>query len=122
MGIVKYGVSVIVLSMTFVGASVASEYEAADNSPESQLCLAAATASKFKMHRQVADFTPTVLTSKNYRLVANKLYCNGMNVADFAKSAGNFEVANKLMSYRDNFVQIRDIADQRHGSVHIGSK
>lgn len=111
MGIVKFGVSVIVLSMAFVGTTVAAEYEAADNSPESQLCMAAATASKFKMHRQVADFTPTVLTSKNYRLVANKLYCNGMNVADFAKSAGNFEVANKLMSYRDNFVEIRDIAD-----------
>jgi hypothetical protein len=122
MGIVKTAVSAVVLSFSLVGVSVASEYSAADNTIESDMCLAAATASKMKMHRKVAAFTPTVLTSKNYKLVANKLYCNGMNVTDFAKSAGNFAVAQKLETYRENYVQIQDLADKRSGTVHIGSK
>lgn len=122
MGIVKWGIAVGLMSMLFTGTSHASEYVAADDSVESKLCYAAATASKLAVHRQVSGFTPSVIASKNYRIVANKLYCNGMNIADFAKSAGNFSVANKLASYRTNFVEIKDIANVRHGAVRIGSK
>ena len=122
MGIVKLGMSAVLLSMTVAGTAMASEYTAADNSKESKLCVAAATNNKMQMHRKIADFTPTIMTSKNYKLVANKLYCNGVNISEFAKLAGNFVVADKLASYRDNFVEIRDLADRRNGTVHIGSK
>lgn len=122
MGIVKLGMSTVILSLSLAGIANASEYSAADNSKESKLCVAAATNNKMQMHRKVADFTPTIMTSKNYRLVANNLYCNGVNISDFAKSAGNFVVADKLASYRENFVEIKDLAKRRNGTVHIGSK
>lgn len=124
MGIVtniKTGLTVIALTFGLASAANAAQYTAADNSIESKMCVTAATASKMKMHNEIKDFSSSKLTSKSYRLVANKLYCNGINVAEFARQAGNEEIAQKLAKYRKNNVQIRDLAKARHGNVHIGS-
>lgn len=122
MGIVKTGLAIIAVSLTFSASVYAKDYKAADDSAESELCVAAATASKIRMHSKVADFTPSIMTSKNYKLVANKLYCNGINVVQFAKEAGNFAVAEKLARYRSNYVEIKELAEIREGKVNIGSK
>lgn len=116
-------VMAMTMGLGFSAVASATTYTPADNSIESELCATAATATKMQMHRQVAKFTTNIVTSKNYQIVADKLYCNGTNVVEFARQAGNDDVADKLESYRGNYVQIREIAEQRlNGSVRIGSK
>lgn len=120
MGILKVALATSVLA--FGSSAMAASYEAADNSWESNMCVAAATNTKNLMHAKVKDLTYSSFTSKNYKLVANKLYCNGMSVTEFARQAGNFEVAEKIAKYRKGSVEIRDIAGLHHGTVHVGSK
>ena len=115
-------VMAMTMGLGFSAMASATTYTPADNSMESELCAKAATVSKMQMHRQVAKFTPQIMTSKNYQIVANKLYCNGQNIVEFARQAGNEDVAEKLEQYRGNYVQIRDIAKRRNGTVHVGSK
>ena len=121
MGIVTKGLTVVALTFGLASAANAAQYKAADNSLESELCVSAATSSKLKMHSDIKDFRSSALASENYKLVANKLYCNGMNIAEFAEQAGNFDVAEKLAKYRKGNVEIRDIAKARQGHVHVGS-
>ena len=127
MGIAKKGLTVLAVTFGLALSAHASDatYVAGDNSAESKLCVAAATASKMNMRNKIrlfrASSTPSTI-NQTYRLVANKLYCNGIDVAEFAASAGNQDVADKLMKYRDNDVQIRDIAKVSHGTVVVGSK
>lgn len=119
---IKSALTIAALTLGLSTAANAATYTAADDNIESKLCVAAATATKMSMHRQISQFRPSTLTSVNYRLVANKVYCNGQSIAEFALAAGNDTVANKLKSYQKPNVEIRDIAKMRHGSVHIGSK
>lgn len=119
---VKKALLATALTFGFASMAQATTYTAADDSAASKLCATAATASKMQMHREVAGFTSNIMTAKNYRLIANELYCNGQNVADFARQAGNIHVAEKLETYRSKYVQIRDIASTRNGNVHVGSK
>lgn len=123
MGIAKKGLTVLVATFGFALSANAATYKAADNSPESHLCVTAATASKMKMNNEVRTFrasTSKGTLGKSYRLIANKLYCNGVDIAEFAAEAGNQKVADQLMKYRDNNVQIRDIAKMSHGKVFVG--
>ena len=122
MGIVKTGLTLLVLGLGATGAAHAATYTAADDSMESQLCVAAATSSKLKMHQQVVSVRPSIMAAKNYKLIANKLYCNNINVVQFAINAGNEDVASKLNQYRAQYGEIRDITATMSGTVHIGSK
>ncbi len=126
MGIAKKGLTFVALTFSMALSANAATYIAADDSPESQLCVTAATASKLKMNRAVKDFQPGTSHAeigKSYRLVANNLYCNGMDVAEFASQAGNKAVADKLQQYRSSDVSIRDIAQVSQGNVYVsGSK
>ena len=126
MGLANKGLTFLAITFSMAMSANAATYEAADNSAESQLCVAAATYSKLRMTQAVKRFVPNTSSSKiskNYRLVANNLYCNGLDVAEFAMQAGNEKVAKKLLKYRDSDVQIRDIAKVTHGKVNItGSK
>jgi hypothetical protein len=122
MATIKTALTIAALTLGISTAANATSYEAADDSLESQLCVAAATASKMSMHKEVSQFRPSVMTSTNYRLVANKVYCNGEKISDFAYNAGNMDVAAKLKSYSNRTVEIHDIADVRHGNVLVGSK
>jgi hypothetical protein len=122
MGIVKKSLTLALLTFGFASFANADTYKAVDNSIESKLCVAAATASNMKMNHAVRDFRPGGKLSSigpNYKLVANNLYCNGVDVAEFALQAGNESVANKLLKYRSKNVEIRDLAKARHGSVKI---
>ena len=122
MGIVTKGLTAAVLTFGLSATAFATEYTASDDSLESNLCVAAATDSKFAMHNKIKKFRTTSFVSKNYDLIANHLVCNGMPITEFALEAGNSEVAEKLAKYEDsNTVKIRDIANVRHGHVHIGS-
>jgi hypothetical protein len=88
-----------------------------DNSVETKICVAAAISSKLRLKSQIDKISSSRLMRPKYRLVANQLNCNGINVADFATLAGTIDVANKLKSYRSNSVEIRDIAAVYNGSV-----
>lgn len=114
--------TIATLTLGFATAVSAASYVSADASKESQVCVAAATTSRIGMYIQARDFKPSNMVNRNLKLIANNLYCNGENVADFAKSAGNDAVASQLNRYRDTSVQIHDIAKMSHGTVHVGSK
>lgn len=123
MGIAKKGLTFAAVTFGLALNASAATYVAADNSAESKLCVTAATANKMRMHNEVRTFranTSKGTIGKSYRLIANQLYCNGVDIAEFAASAGNQQVADKLMKYRDNDVQIRDIAKISHGTVVVG--
>ena len=122
MGIVKKGLTAALITFGFASFANAGIYEAADNSFESKLCVTAATSSKVKMNRLVRHYMPRATTAQmgaTYKLIANELYCNGVDVAEFAQQAGNDAIAIKLQKYRTKNVQIRDIAKARYGSVKI---
>lgn len=123
MGIAKKGLTFLAVTFGLALSANAETYVAADNSPESKLCVTAATANKMRMHNEVRTFrasTTKGTLGKSYRLIANQLYCNGVDIAEFAASAGNQVVADQLMKYRDSNVQIRDIAKVSHGTVLVG--
>jgi hypothetical protein len=114
----------LLVAATLTTANLASagndqSFVATNNSIESKICMAAASASKMRMNSAVKQISPTKHMNTKYELVANKLQCNGINVADFAAKAGNIEVAKKLRSYRDTNVEIRDIASVYSGHVSI---
>lgn len=114
----------LLVAATLTTASLASagddqSFVATDNSIESKICAAAANASKMRMNNAVKQISPTKHMHTKYELVANKLQCNGINIADFAAKAGNIEVAKKLRSYRDTNVEILDIAATYNGNVSI---
>ena len=114
----------LLVAATLTTANLASagndqSFVATNNSIESKICMAAASASKMRMNSAVKQISPTKHMNTKYELVANKLQCNGINIADFAAKAGNIEVAKKLRSYRDTNVEIRDIASVYSGHVSI---
>lgn len=126
MGMAKKGLTFLALTFSVAMSANAATYKAADDSAESKMCVAAATYSKVSMNQAVKRFVPNSSLSKigkNYKLIANNLYCNGVDVAEFAMQAGNDAVAKKLLKYRSEDVQIRDLAKVSHGRVNIaGSK
>lgn len=122
MNITKSKLLLVALALTTANLATAGNsqtYLAQDNSIESKICVAAATGSKLRMNTAVKNISPTKLMRTNYELVANNVSCNGMNVAEFAKQAGNIEIANKLMSYRSKNVEILDIAATYKGKVSV---
>lgn len=122
MNIVKTSLTIAVLTFGIVTSVSAETYASANESKESKLCVTAATGSKIGMYVEARDYKPSTMGQKNLRYLANNLYCNGMNVADFAKSAGNNSVSAQLNRFRNTNVQIRDIVKMSHGTVHVGSK
>ncbi|MFT6529441.1 MAG: hypothetical protein ACJAZB_001084 [Psychrosphaera sp.] len=122
MGILKTSLTIAVLSLGVVTSASAATYVSADDTKESQLCVAAATESKIGMYIEARDYKPSNAGIKNLRFLANNLYCNGVNVADFAKSAGNDIVSVQLNRFRNTNVQIRDLAKMSHGTVYLGNK
>jgi hypothetical protein len=117
-------VKLIMVIFTLTTANIATAgnsrlYVANDNSVETKICVAAATSSKLRVKSQIDKISSSRLMRPKYRLVANQLNCNGINVADFAMLAGNIDVAHKLKSYRSNSVEIRDIAAVYNGNVTI---
>ncbi|MFT6269389.1 MAG: hypothetical protein ACJAVV_002214 [Alphaproteobacteria bacterium] len=113
MNISKAKLLLVALTLTAANLATAGNsqtYVAQNDLTESKICVAAATGSNSRMNSTIKQMLPTKLMHTKYTLVANKLKCNGMNVADFAEQAGNIEVANKLKSYRTKNVKIQDIA------------
>ncbi|MGB3726125.1 MAG: DUF3718 domain-containing protein [Glaciecola sp.] len=113
--------SIISVSSLFAAAnaSASTQYIASDNSVESQLCVAAASMDKNQLSSKLDDMLPGHHSSKHYRLIANKLVCNGIFVDEFAAQAGNYAIAEKIANYRDQQVIIRDIATVNSGIVEI---
>lgn len=112
-------VAVALSTATIASAGNKQSYVAQDNSIESKICVAAASASKMRMNNAVKSISPAKHMSAKYELVANKLSCNGINIADFAAKAGNIDVANKLKSYRSKNVEIHDIAASYNGKISV---
>jgi len=122
MGIVKNGLSVLTLSLVMSGAAVANTFTPADDTWESEMCVTAATSSKLNFHGKVSDLRPSVHPQQNYKLIANNLYCNNVNVVQWAINTGNDDIAERLGQYRTRHGQIQDISMMRSGTVHVGSK
>jgi len=105
--------AVVVLSAAVsasAGSANGKTYKAQDNSIETGICVAAASASIVGMNQAVDRILPSKFLRVKYEMVANKLKCNGINVIDFAAKAGNNKVATKLRSYRTKHIEVRDIA------------
>lgn len=112
-------VGAVSLLMSTSALAEEKQYIAADDSPETKLCVTAADGTYNKFRRQAHNYgLQTTLTSK-YRFLANNLYCNGFNITQFAEDAGNTKVAMQLKKYRKNSVYIYDIAKVHHGNVII---
>jgi hypothetical protein len=125
MNMIKTKLLLVALALTTANLATAGNsesYVTQDESIESKICVAAATASKLHMNRVVKQIAPTKSMHSKYEMVANELSCNGMNIADFAAQAGNIKMANKLKSYRTKNVKIRDIAATYSGSVTVTSE
>lgn len=125
MNMIKTKLLLVALALTtanLASAGTSQSYVTQDDSIESKICIAAATASKLHMNRVVKQIAPTKSMHSKYQLVANELSCNGMNIADFAAQAGNIKMANKLKSYRTKNVEILDIASTSSASVTVVSE
>ena len=117
MSIIKTSLVVALVSVS-ASAFAKPAIEAADTSKASELCVIAATGNKQQLRVKINDFIPnTTVNSRNYRLIANKLSCNGNNVVDFAQILGNVAIAEHLDNYRRGNVQIRDLANNLSGKV-----
>ncbi|QTH64751.1 DUF3718 domain-containing protein [Psychrosphaera ytuae] len=112
-------VGAVSLLMSTSVLSQEKQYVAADDSPETRLCVTAADGTINKFRRQVHNYGLQGPLAIKYRFVANKVYCNGFNITQFAEDAGNDVVAMKLKQYRKNTVYIYDIAKVNHGNVII---
>ena len=118
MSIVK--VSALVVLTTLSSAAVAkSQITAADDSFASKLCVVAATGSKQQMKVKIQEFRPTTMKLRSYKLIDNKLHCNGENVVNFALMNANDEVASHLDRFRTGNVEIHDISKTFSGKVHM---
>lgn len=81
----------LTLSLIMIsGVASAATYVVADDSYESRICVSAATDGfgTFKAW--------SVRSGIGLKLIANKLSCNDVAVADFAADAGNQRVSDKL--------------------------
>ena len=112
-------VAIALTTANLATAGIGKSYVAQDNSIESKICVVAATGSKARLNSAVDQISSTKMMHQKYTLLANKLSCNGMNVADFAAEAGNVKVASMLKSYRTKNVKIRDLAAAYTGSVSV---
>lgn len=86
----------------------AAEYVAADENPISQLCISAAVDSPLRF----LDTMRGIRVSKG--VVANKITCNGIDIIDFAKNAGNEGNYRHLSHYRRGHVEISDLAQMTY--------
>ncbi|MGJ8631313.1 MAG: DUF3718 domain-containing protein [Glaciecola sp.] len=118
MSIVK--VSTLVVLTAFSSAAFAKpQFTAADDSFASELCVVAATGSKQQMRLKIQEFRPATIKLRSYKLIANKLHCNGENVVNFALMNANDAVASHLDRFRTGNVEIRDISQTFSGKVNI---
>jgi len=84
-------------------ATQAVEYVAADDYPISQLCVSAAVDSPLRFFDRMREIRVTK------GMVANKITCNGINITNFAKLAGNERNYRHLSNYRRGHVEISDL-------------
>ena len=108
--------TVLALSST---AAVAGDmnYQAADNSKASELCVTAATGSPIQLLVTVRDYHQTNGVFGGFKWIANNVTCNGQYIGEFAKQAGNEHAADQFMKFNRGSVQIRDIAFVDRGTV-----
>jgi virulence-associated protein VapD len=113
MGKATKGLTVIALTFGLAMSAHAAKYVPTDNSIETALCVKAATASTSQMDWQVRRLNPGSMsstTTNGYKSIVNSVYCNGVDITEFAASSGNLEVAEKMEKFRTSDVHIRDIA------------
>lgn len=95
-----------------ISAHASPEYTAGNTSPSSQLCMKIATGNKHQLRNAVEHIRPNQTLKNNYRFVADKVTCNGLNSVDFALDAKNYTNAKTLARFRTEKgdVSIQDIA------------
>ena len=69
---------------------------------------------------EIQEFRPATIKLRSYKLIANKLQCNGENVVNFALMHANDAVASHLDRFRIGNVKIKDISKTFSGTVHLG--
>ena len=104
------------LSMTNVVAKEAIQYEAADKSQTSQLCVTLATGNKHQIKNAIKSIRPAHGLKQNYRFVANRITCNGMYAHEFAANAGNDDNVEFFAKYINEKDQSPALA-ANHGLV-----
>ena len=84
-------IATVAIATMFTGAAMAStQIEAADDSVTSNLCVAAATGNKWKLHKELK------LSAVDKQYVASEMTCNGMSVAEFVDQYGANSEAIKM--------------------------
>lgn len=119
MKIVKISVLFLALSAVASASAMDGQYEAADNSYETKLCMTIATKSLSQVKRVITQANTSKLPSVDYKQVTQNIHCNGLHVADFAYQVGKINVANKLNKYRNTHVSIEDIAKKTIDKTEI---
>ncbi|WP_192954692.1 DUF3718 domain-containing protein [Gallaecimonas mangrovi] len=90
-----------------------SQFVAANNTPETQLCIKAATATPIQMLMAVQE------SRFSYRQLANSLKCNDVAVGRFAKAAGNDRVAYQFLRRMSRSVQVTDMVALNSGTIEV---
>ena len=106
--------SIVVIAATLSFSAVANpSFVAGDQTAETKMCLAAVTNDLHDYKKYVENFSfEKVTNTRDHRLFANKLECNGQNVVKFARTYGAEKTANFINSYRSQNVSVRqDVAN-----------
>ncbi|WP_395342047.1 DUF3718 domain-containing protein [Ningiella sp. W23] len=117
MNIIKTALATSLITLSAASIAHSPKYEASDNSYESRLCVAVTQDSKGKIRNMIKQAHPSRFMSEDYSTAVNGITCNGINIADFAREAGNEKVANRLDKYRVRYGKIYDIARTKNGKI-----
>lgn len=97
------------MSMTQVTHAKETQYEAANDSRTTKLCMTIATGNKHQIKNAIKAFRPARSLKSNYRFVANNVSCNGMFVHDFANNEGNGDNVEFLAKYINKLEQEKQL-------------
>ncbi len=76
-------IAIVALTSVFTGSALASvEFKPTDDSVTSNLCVAAATGNRWKLHEQIKE------SALDKKYVAQDMTCNGLSVAAFVDQYG----------------------------------
>ena len=115
MKLLKLGVLAVGLAGTSTAMAGGHEFIAGDKSKETAICIAAASNNVRVYKSLVENFRSSSLVKvRDHQLFANKLTCNEVNVAKFARQFGANDSARFITKYLDQNILIRqDVANTK---------
>ncbi|TQV72090.1 DUF3718 domain-containing protein [Aliikangiella marina] len=113
MKLLKLSVLAVGLAGTSVAMAGSQQFIAGDKTKETAMCIAAASNNVQDYKSLVENYRTTSLVKvRDHQLFANKLTCNDVNIAKFARQYGAEKSAKFISKYLDQNILIRqDIAN-----------